>query len=149
MCFWIRNVTVSISVAESLVLLPLVTIVLLQYKSSIQQVCENEQSQCNNRVPALQCALIARSNIQTHLHSPNLIPSIHTYPFPTPSRPSSSTLTKLLQNVCGVTASPASSSTHINLQRLTHQTHSSPENTELSAALHPSKKLLKTSKLVL
>ena len=33
--------------------------------------------------------------------------------------------------MCGVTASPASSSTHINLQRLTHQTHSPPKNTEL------------------
>ena len=39
MCSWISNVHVSTNVPESLVLLSLITIVLLQYKSSTHQVC--------------------------------------------------------------------------------------------------------------
>lgn len=74
--------------------------------------------------------------IHTHLLSLDLKLSIHIYPFPTHQSPLQTHWPDCFTNACGVTTSPTSSSTYIDLQRLTRRTLTSPENAELSAALH-------------
>ena len=87
------------------------------------------------KLPAHQNALTLNLNIHLHiLQSLDLIPNMHKNPFPTHTTPLQTHCPNCFSDVRGVTASPASSSTHISPQRLDPQTLTSPGNTELSAA---------------
>jgi hypothetical protein len=100
--------------------------------------CNEIKIQCTNKAPS--------SSERSYFESQHTLPYIaisgsntknaHN-PFPTLSTPLQTHCPNCFSDVCGVTASPASSNTHISPQRLDPQTLTSLGNTELSAAHCP------------